>query len=126
MENENFNLVFGKKVRELRLSNNWSQANVAVKLNISIPAVSKIETGVTDSNMTRVMEIADLFNVTVNDLLVGLANKAFHFPNLVPELTALKMKLSQKEQDIIKIQKKLIDLYEELEHLNLQNSGITR
>jgi transcriptional regulator with XRE-family HTH domain len=40
----------GKNIRMLRHKNGWGQEDIALKLNISIPAFSKIETGITDIN----------------------------------------------------------------------------
>jgi len=38
--------TLGKKIRLLRHQKGWSQEDVAKRLDISIPAFSKIETGI--------------------------------------------------------------------------------
>ncbi len=38
--------IIGKNIRQLRQKNGWSQGEVAKRLSISIPAFSKIETGI--------------------------------------------------------------------------------
>jgi transcriptional regulator with XRE-family HTH domain len=43
--------TLGKKIRLLRHQKGWSQEEVAKRLDISIPAFSKIETGITDINL---------------------------------------------------------------------------
>jgi transcriptional regulator with XRE-family HTH domain len=43
----------GKNIRTLRHEHGWSQEDVANRLGISIPAFSKIETGVTPRNQAR-------------------------------------------------------------------------
>ena len=59
----------GGKIRLLRLQKDWSQKDVAKRLDISIPAFSKIETGITDINLSRLNQIAKLFDLTTAQLL---------------------------------------------------------
>ncbi|RZL30334.1 MAG: XRE family transcriptional regulator, partial [Pedobacter sp.] len=54
----------GSNIRQLRQKNGWSQGDVAQRLKISIPAFSKIETGITDINISRLEQIANLFDVS--------------------------------------------------------------
>ena len=51
----------GKKIKMLRQQNGWSQGDVAKRLDISVPAFSKIETGVTDINLSRLEQIVTIF-----------------------------------------------------------------
>jgi len=120
MEKENFNNTIGKKVRELRLQLNWNQTTAAKKLDISIPAFSKIETGITDINISRLEQIAALFEVSTYDLLSGMKGKYLDTKEQMAQIEDLKAAVARREQDIIQIQKKLIDLYEELENINFE------
>ena len=61
--------TLGKKIRLLRHQKGWSQEDVAKRLDISIPAFSKIETGITDINLSRLEQISTLFEMTVVQLL---------------------------------------------------------
>ena len=61
--------TLGKKIRLLRHQKGWSQEDVAIRLGISIPAFSKIETGVTDINLSRLEQIANIYEVNVVNLL---------------------------------------------------------
>ena len=61
--------TLGKKIRLLRHQKGWSQEDVAKRLDISIPAFSKIETGITDINLSRLEQISNLFEMTVVQLL---------------------------------------------------------
>ena len=56
--------TLGKKIRLLRHQRSWSQEDVAKQLDISIPAFSKIETGITDVNLSRLEQIATLFGMS--------------------------------------------------------------
>src|SRR3954465_9830929 len=63
------NKSVGMNIRTLRHEHGWSQEDVANRLGISIPAFSKIETGVTDINLSRLEQIANIFEVSVVNLL---------------------------------------------------------
>ena len=63
------NKTVGQNIRTLRHQRGWSQEDVADRLGISIPAFSKIETGVTDINLSRLEQIANIYEVNVINLL---------------------------------------------------------
>lgn len=104
--------TIGKNIRQLRQKNGWSQGEVAKRLNISIPAFSKIETGITDINISRLAQIAGLFEVSTMDIISkeGENPQSLNFE----EINTLKERLADREEEIIKLQKKVIELYEEL------------
>ncbi|MFD0940982.1 helix-turn-helix domain-containing protein [Pedobacter boryungensis] len=104
--------IIGTNIRLLRQKNGWSQGEVARLLKISIPAFSKIETGVTDINISRLDQISKLFDVSSLEIISRGENK-LEMGNFV-EISMLKDKLALKEQEITKLQKKIIDLYEEI------------
>lgn len=102
----------GYNIRQLRHKLNVNQQEISKKLKISIPAYSKIETGFTDINITRLYQIADLFQVPITEILKDGQNQAT--ANHSVEVAELKDQLRIKEEEILKLSKKLIDLYEEL------------
>ena len=102
----------GKKIRLLRHQKGWSQQDVAKKLGISIPAFSKIETGITDLNLSRLIQIAKLFNFTAVQLLSF--SETDDVNNFVEGITSIQQKLKEREELIIQLQKKVIDLYSQL------------
>jgi len=103
--------TIGKNIRHLRHKNNWSQSEVAKRLDISIPAFSKIETGITDVNISRLEQIAKLFETTVIELISKEGEH--HQAENMAEIRSLKEKLAVMEEEIIELQKKIIALYEE-------------
>ncbi|PST82131.1 transcriptional regulator [Pedobacter yulinensis] len=103
--------TIGKNIRQLRQKQGWSQGEVAKRLNISIPAFSKIETGITDVNLSRLSQIANLFDVSV----VSIIDTNGENNSNLDEIKNLKELLTSRELEIIKLQKKVIDLYEERE-----------
>ena len=106
----------GYNIRQLRHKLNVNQQEISKRLKISIPAYSKIETGFTDINITRLYQIADLFQVPITEILRDGQNQAAENQSL--ELAQLKDQLRAKEEEILKLSKKLIDLYEELRERN--------
>ena len=102
--------TLGKKIRLLRHQKSWSQEEVSKQLGISIPAFSKIETGITDINLSRLEQIAKLFELTVVQLLSTHGDEDQETYNM--EVNNLNLKLHERESELIDLQKKLIDLYE--------------
>ncbi|NQV75250.1 MAG: helix-turn-helix transcriptional regulator [Bacteroidetes bacterium] len=102
--------TLGKMIRLLRHQKSWSQEDVSKQLGISIPAFSKIETGITDINLSRLEQIAKLFEMTVVQLLSTHGDEDQESYNM--EVNNLTLKLHERESELIDLQKKLIDLYE--------------
>jgi len=109
--------TLGKKIRLLRHQKGWSQEDVAKRLDISIPAFSKIETGITDINLSRLEQIANLFEMTVVQLLTF--TDAEHDQKVANELETINKKLMDRETEVIDLQKKVIELFEELRHTKI-------
>jgi len=106
--------TLGKKIRLLRHQKGWSQEEVAKRLDISIPAFSKIETGITDINLSRLEQIAVLFEMWVVQLLTF--NEIEEDQKIASELENVNKKLMDRETEVIDLQKKVIELFEELRH----------
>src|SRR5690606_23464762 len=104
--------TLGKKIRLLRHQKGWSQEEVAKRLDISIPAFSKIETGITDVNLSRLNQISRLFGLTLVQLLSTTDSEEQKL--VQDEIDELSKKLQAREAEVIELQKKVIDLYEQL------------
>ena len=104
--------ALGKKIRLLRHQKGWSQEDVAKRLDISIPAFSKIETGITDVNLSRLDQISRLFGLTVVQLLAS--GDAEEEKKYASELTNARKRLQERDAEVIELQKKVIELYEQL------------
>ena len=101
--------TLGEKFRILRQKKGVNQKAMAELLDISIPAYSKLETSITDPNFSRINQIAEVHNLTLRELLdVGEEG-----PNEeVKLIEQLKEKINELEGTIIRLQSKLIDLYD--------------
>ena len=105
------NTSVGGKIRRMREDNKWSQQIIAERLNISIPAYSKIETGVTDVNLSRLEQIAYLFNTQLSSLF---SDEQIEGPPVSTEYLKLEKELLDAEKEIITLQRKVILLFEEI------------
>jgi transcriptional regulator with XRE-family HTH domain len=101
----------GNNIRTLRHQRGWSQEDIATRLGISIPAFSKIETGVTDVNLSRLEQIANIYEISVVQLLgLGLTETEKQYSSM----NSAQKKLTEREMEIADLQRKVIELYEEL------------
>ena len=64
----NMNII-SKYLQLLRKSHNYTQDDLAKKLDISRQAVSKWETGTAIPDLEVLLEISKLYNITINDIL---------------------------------------------------------
>jgi len=108
----------GKKIKLMRQQNGWSQGDVAKKLDISVPAFSKIETGVTDINLSRLEQIVAVFDTTVVELLTSQTPAQ----NIVndTELKIARDKADDYASQILQLQQQVIHLHEELRRVSNQ------
>jgi transcriptional regulator with XRE-family HTH domain len=105
------NTAVGSNIRRLREENNWSQQVIADHLSISIPAYSKIETGVTDVNLSRLEQIAHFFNTEIAALFGDGKSDA---PPVSTHYTRLEKDLEDAEKEIVYLQRKVIQLFDEI------------
>ena len=105
----------GQNIRDLRIRSGWSLRLAAKKLNISTSALSKIETGVTDVNLSRLEQIAHVYGVK----LIQLWLPNFEYTELEAiKLDQAKEKVNNLETEIKAFQRKVILLYEKLHEQN--------
>ena len=77
MDGENLKYQIGANIAAYRKRSGLTQAGLAEKLNYSDKAVSKWERGESVPDVVTLVQLAEQFGVTVNDLLVD--------PNALPE-----------------------------------------
>src|ERR1700743_1294376 len=112
----------GKKIKTLRQQKGWSQGDAAALLKISVPAFSKIEADITGVNLSRLEEIAKIFDVTIADLILAEGEKT---PEYRDELKAAKDTIDQQSAKINHLQEYVITLYEELLRFKKQAATLT-
>ncbi len=58
-----------QKIRSIREANNWTQEDMAEKLNISKNGYAKLERGENKLNIERLEQISHIFNIDISDLV---------------------------------------------------------
>jgi transcriptional regulator with XRE-family HTH domain len=98
-----------RKLKILRIEKDWSQEVVAQKLGVSIPAYSKIETGITDVNLSRLRQLAEIYDKSLIDLLCFLENEKVEIKS---------SDIEEKNNKIIELTNEVIDLQRKVIHLS--------
>lgn len=107
--------TLGQKFKILRQKRGVNQKTMAELLDVSIPAYSKLETGITDPNFSRITQIAEVHKLNIRQLLnVGEDEKS----EQVEEIEGLRAKVTELEAAVIRLQSKLIDLYDREDQRN--------
>ncbi len=63
--------VIGQRIREVRKERNITQAKLADKLDISVVFLSRMERGVSEISLKRLMQICSILDVPVERILSG-------------------------------------------------------
>ena len=81
-----------KIIKELRIKNKLSQEQVATAIGVSRPTYSAIEVGKQKLNTDEVQKLANLYAVSVDDLLAGHIPDIAKYKQMI--LTYLRMKMA--------------------------------
>ena len=100
------------KLKLLRYDRGYNQEDVARLIGVSIPAYSKMETGVTDLNYSRIEQLAALYELTPVQLL-DPGHDPLKKDNALL-LKNLERQLAKKERQVSEMLSKQIALYEQL------------
>ena len=100
----------GSKIKNHRSNLGLSQAAMAKLLTISAPAYCKIESGQTDLNISRFIQICKVLKTAPAEIF----DIASHQISNNEELKATKKELLLQEEELNKLRKKVISLYDKL------------
>lgn len=81
-------MILADKIIQLRKKNGWSQEDLADKMNVSRQAVSKWESAQTVPDLSKILQLSDLFGVTTDYLLKDEIEE--EEPNKQPSDPAIK------------------------------------
>lgn len=99
-----------EKIRAIRETRNWSQEDMAEKMNMSKNGYAKIERGETKLNLHKLEQIANIFNIDVLELIKNDDKNVLFFmndhntnyygsnENLTSEIDLLKLTISHKDE----------------------------
>ncbi len=111
-------MVIQTKLKLLRHDRGYRQEDVARLMGISIPAYSKMETGGTDLNYSRIVQLAALYELTAVQLIDPLKKDDALL------LKMLQERLAKREQQLCELQSKMIALYEQLNLSFIKKTGL--
>ncbi len=85
-------VAIGKRIRICRTSQNITQEQLAFQINTSPAYISNIERGVKKPSLQKLVQIAEILGVTVNDFLynsteVSIFNESFELSEILSEYT---------------------------------------
>ncbi|HDL3909859.1 TPA: helix-turn-helix transcriptional regulator [Mannheimia haemolytica] len=123
-----------EKIKLLRENNHWTQDEMAQKLSMTTKGYAKIERGETISNLPKIEQIAEIFNLDICELLSygeegkiyinntdnNLTNSFISLGNGVEEIQRLQLIISHKDEllahkeEIIENQKRELALLRDL------------
>ncbi|SEL24221.1 Helix-turn-helix domain-containing protein [Carnobacterium iners] len=64
-------MVLGDKLREGRINKKYSQGDVANYLKISRQSISKWENNSSSPDLTNLVKLSDLYEISIDELLKG-------------------------------------------------------
>jgi transcriptional regulator with XRE-family HTH domain len=102
--------TINSKLRLLRQKHALTQIQVAEKLNCSVPAYSKMETGSTDITDYRLRQLAELYNMKVSAIYEYGEPNNNEYLHIIEKL---REEASKSAGLILNLQRKVIELYEE-------------
>jgi transcriptional regulator with XRE-family HTH domain len=112
------------RLRLVRVSKGMSQENVAKALDITVGAYSKIERGVTKLSLNRLADLANIFDLDLNEFIRYLNGEQDNLDsNLnIPLNSGSSSSYGSSSSDPeVALLKKLINLYEESKELNTKS-----
>jgi transcriptional regulator with XRE-family HTH domain len=119
----------------MRQSKNWSQEDMADKLGMSVAGYAKIEQGRTDTNFSKMEQIASVFDMDIVELLsfgeknvicligdnsVNISQIIGSSKDLAYEMQKLQLMLEHKDEMMTQKDKEIAGLKEVVELLKAQ------
>ncbi len=127
-----------EKIRSMRESSNWSQEEMADKLNMSVNGYSKIERGETNLHIPKLKQIAQELNVDLLELMSEnrnvylISDNGNNWCNVIGSSTEIAFEIQKLKSDlehkneIIELQKRdilrLEEMLELMKSVNLERT----
>ena len=102
--------IIGKRIRDIRLEKKLTQEDLALRMNVSIPYLSRVEKGSAHLNLVRLNQICRILNVTEGYLLNGASLNNSQY--LTREFSDLLKTVSPETERLIYEVAKLIAAYD--------------
>jgi transcriptional regulator with XRE-family HTH domain len=105
MQDKEFRSAFGARLKSLRKQKEWTQKELAARVNIRFMQLNKYEAGLNMPPAEKLMELAQALDTTVDYLLTGSADQAAPIYNtrLLERFRALAEFESDDQETVIKL-----------------------
>ena len=108
--------IVGARIKEARKKKKITQQDIAEILNVSVPYISKIETGNSTVSLKRLSHMADILDVDLADLVAGTNSSTRYY--LMDDFSSL---LKDSSDDEKKFAFKMLREILEINKVNQQN-----
>lgn len=104
-KDENLRKSFGNRLKEFRKQRNWSQKELCAKLDTQLSILNKYEGGLHVPPIEKLLEIAELFNTSVDYLLTGNQSETrpLHNLRLMERFKVLESFQSEDQETVIRV-----------------------
>ena len=105
MQYEETRKAFGRRLKELRKQKGWTQKELAAKLDIRFGQLNKYECGLNAPPMEKLIQMAEVLDVTVDYLLTGdnPSDKPIHNTRLMERFRILQGFEKEDQETVIKL-----------------------
>ena len=96
---------FGQRIKQLRKQRNWTQKELAVKIDVRFPQLNKYECGLHTPPMEKLIKMAEVFDTTIDFLLTGdrSEQRPMHNLRLLERFQALEEFNAEDREAVIKL-----------------------
>lgn len=107
-----------ERIRKYRTLKGLTQQNIADELNLTLAGYSKIERGITEISVNRLALIADILEVSIHDLIVGIGETGndvqepfLAYNNRVnTELNSLSKKINHIQDELATLKEEIAEI----------------
>jgi transcriptional regulator with XRE-family HTH domain len=96
---------FGQRIKQLRKQRNWTQKELATKIDVRFPQLNKYEGGLHTPPMEKLIKMAEVFDTTIDFLLTGdrSEQRPMHNLRLLERFQALEEFNAEDQEAVIKL-----------------------
>jgi transcriptional regulator with XRE-family HTH domain len=105
VRDEELRKSFGLRIRELRKQRAWTQRDVAERIRVQVPLFNRYEAGIHAPPMEKLVELAEVFDTTVDFLVTGneTDTRPLHNRRLLERFRALETFEADDQETVIKL-----------------------
>ena len=105
MSDNNLRKEFGLRIKRLRKQRNWTQKELADKIDVRFPQLNKYEGGLHAPPLEKLILLAEVLDTTVDYLLTGdrTEQRPLHNSRLLERFQALEEFSSEDQEALIKL-----------------------